>query len=292
MFGLGAYESSSEDEGKEKPEPRSKVAEANTPSVRNETVTEEAPTAPPQDSVSKEEPSEPLIGPFKPPRSPSPSAQPSASEASSPYSQARNLTHNLTLPPVPNLDIPPSPPGSPNAAANQKIAHFLSLKKQGVHFNEKLASSSSLKNPGLLQKLMEHAGIDEQAQYAAALPTDLWDVSTLPSWGFKEELHSSQQEVRRKIEEKRAGMPRESIDFVSGSGSGDSSRAGTPSGGKALSSAAERVSSNLNRSRESPGTSEGGKRGGLERRPKKSDLGRKRSRSKSPSSGTRTSRPR
>ncbi|KAJ6155043.1 hypothetical protein N7470_005609 [Penicillium chermesinum] len=48
---------------------------------------------------------------------------------------------------VPNLDIPPSPPGSPDPAANAKFQHFLSLKHQGVHFNAKLATSSSLKNP-------------------------------------------------------------------------------------------------------------------------------------------------
>lgn len=129
---------------------------------------------------------------------------------------------------------------------------------------------------------MDHAGIDEQSQYANTLSTDLWDVSTLPSWGFKEELQSSQQEVRRKIEEKRSAGQRESIDFVAGSGSGDSSRGGTPSGGKSLSSAAERVTSNLSRSKESSGAPGGSRGGDLERQPKKTELGRKRDRSRSP----------
>ena len=199
----------------------------------------------------------------------------------------------MTLPPIPNLDIPPSPPGSPNAAANQKISHFLSLKKQGVHFNEKLVASSSLKNPSLLDKLMEHAGIDGQAQYATSLPGDLWDVSILPPWGFKEELQSSQLETRRKIEEKKSTGQRESIDFVPGNGSGDSSRAGTPSGGKGRSIAAERVVANASRGKANPRpVNETGKRGDLERRPKRLELGRKRDHSRSPSTRRKRSRSR
>lgn len=96
---------------------------------------------------------------------------------------------------------------------------------------------------------MDHAGIDEQTQYATALPADLWDVSSLPSWGFKEELQSSQQEIRRRIEEKKSAGQRESIDFVGESGSADSRRVGTPSGVKSQSSTAERATSSQGRSR-------------------------------------------
>ena len=131
----------------------------------------------------------------------------------SPFSASRALIQDLTLPSVPNLDIPPSPPGSPNPAANSKFEHFLSLKKQGVHFNAKLASSSSLKNPSLLQKMMQHAGIEEQGQYETSLPTELWDISSIPQWGHKEELLRAQQEFRSKLESE----PRSSIQFVSGS---------------------------------------------------------------------------
>lgn len=125
------------------------------------------------------------------------------------------MIHDLTLPPVPDLNIPPSPPGSPDPAANTKFSHFLSLKKQGVHFNEKLAGSSSLKNPSLLVKLRQHAGIDDVGQYATSLPLDIWDVSSLPDWGYKEELVKTQQATRHKSEEKaRASGPRDSIEFV------------------------------------------------------------------------------
>lgn len=141
--------------------------------------------------------------------------EPSPDRISSPFSTSLSLIHDLTLPSVPNLDIPPSPPGSPNPMANSKFAHFLSLKKQGTHFNEKLAGSSSLKNPSLLQKMMDHAGIDEQAQYSTSLPLDLWDMSSLPEWGFKEQLLKTQQEVRHRTEEKRLAGKRDSIEFVS-----------------------------------------------------------------------------
>lgn len=248
--------------------------ELRTANPENETTRGEAGTGLSQNPpTSMTEPVEPPVGPFRPQSSPSASEQPSASGLPSPSSHARNLIHNLTLPPIPNLDIPPSPPGSPNAAANQKISHFLSLKKQGIHFNEKLVASSSLKNPSLLQKLMDHAGVDDQTQYATALPVDLWDVSALPSWGFKEELQTSQQEIRRKIEEKRSAGQRESIDFVAGSG--DSSRAGTPSGRKHQSRSTERAPSNLDRGKESSGA-----------------MGRTRDRSRSPSSKAKTSRSR
>lgn len=138
----------------------------------------------------------------------------SAGGRTSPFSASRALIQDLTLPPVPNLDIPPSPPGSPDPAANAKFEHFLSLKKQGVHFNAKLASSSSLKNPSLLTKMMEHAGIDEQTQYNTSLPVELWNTYNLPPWAFKEELLRAQQEVRQRMDDKKTSGQRSSIEFV------------------------------------------------------------------------------
>ncbi|KAE8376847.1 nucleophile aminohydrolase [Aspergillus bertholletiae] len=154
-------------------------------------------------------PSCPIVGPSHKEAQPEPhSSEPSR------LSTSHTLIHDLTLPPIPNLDIPLSPPGSPDANTNAKFAHFLSLKKQGVHFNEKLAFSTSLKNPSLLKKLMEHAGIDGQIQYFTSLPPELWDMSGLPSWGFKEELLKSQKEFHRKTEEQSSIGQRDTIDFV------------------------------------------------------------------------------
>ena len=154
-----------------------------------------------------------MVGPSQPTKERQPERA-EESPSSPPIPTSRSLIHDLTLPPIPNLNIPSSPPGSPDPAANAKFAHFLSLKKKGIHFNEKLAVSVSLKNPSLLGKLREHTGIDERAQYSTSLPSDVWDdVSTLPEWGYKEELLKTQQEERRRIE----GKLRSSIEFVGSS---------------------------------------------------------------------------
>ena len=75
---------------------------------------------------------------------------------------------------------------------------------------------------------MDHAGIDEQAQYSTSLPLDLWDMSSLPEWGFKEQLLKTQQEIRHRTEEKRLAGQRDSIQFVSGT-SEDPNRSTLPS---------------------------------------------------------------
>lgn len=178
----------------------------------------------------------------------------------SPYSANRALIRDLTLPTLPNFDIPDSPPGSPPPGLDEKFGHFLELKKQNVHFNEKLARSSALKNPSLLRKLMDFAGVDESEQYTTTLPSGIWDPKSFPAFAYKEELAKSQQEIHKKREEERAKVQRESIEFVSASASGQSSRAGTPGSagvGKGLrGSAAERVMAGLDRDRvRSPQTS-------------------------------------
>ncbi|MCJ1389747.1 hypothetical protein MMC18_002604 [Xylographa bjoerkii] len=178
----------------------------------------------------------------------------------SPYSVNRALIRDLTLPTIPNFNIPNSPLGSPPPGLDEKLGHFLELKKQGVHFNEKLARSSALKNPSLLKKLMDFAGVDESEQYATTLQSSIWDPKGFPPSVYKEELAKSQQDIHKKREEERAKVQRESIEFVSASASGQSSRAGTPGSAgisKALrGSAAERVMAGLDRDRvRSPQTS-------------------------------------
>ena len=185
----------------------------------------------------------------------------SFSTPQSPYSANRALLRDLTLPTVLNLDIPASPPGSPPPGLDQKLAHFLELKRQGIHFNEKLAQSSALKNPTLLKKLIGFAGLEETQQYTTTLPKDIWDPNGFPTSAFKEELAKSQQEILKKREEEHAMAQRENIEFVSASASGQSSRAGTPAStlsSKALrGSAAERVMAGLDRDRtQSPRMSE------------------------------------
>ena len=180
----------------------------------------------------------------------------STSAPQSPYSAHRATVRDLTLPTVPNLDIPLSPPGSPPPGMDQKFAHFLELKKQGVHFNEKLARSSALKNPSLLKKLMDFAGVEEDKQYATTLPADIWDPAGFPPSAYKEQLASGQQEILKRREEERAKAQRGAVEFVSASASNQSSRSGTPASGtnsKGLrGSAAERVMAGLDRDRVQP----------------------------------------
>lgn len=192
------------------------------------------------------------------------------SALSSPHTIHRATIRSLTLPNDPNLDIPPSPLGSPIPGAEQKFAHFLELKKQGVHFNTKLASSSALKNPSLLPKLMDFAGLGSELEYITTLPTELWDPAGFPTWAYKEELAEAQHGLSKKREEERARLERGSIDFVAAGTPGQSSELPTSKGIRA--SAAERVMAGLGKDRNpSPQLNTIGVRNEVERRGQTSD---------------------
>ncbi|CAG8960840.1 hypothetical protein HYFRA_00002377 [Hymenoscyphus fraxineus] len=164
----------------------------------------------------------------------------------SPYSANRALLRDLTLPTIPNYDIPASPPGSPVASTNKKFKHFLELKKKGVHFNEKLAKSSALKNPALMQKLMDFAEIDEAGQYSTTLANDCWDPNGFPNYAFKEELGKSQKAILKRKEDEKARGQREAVDFVPASGDSTNRSATHSVGGKgAPKSTAERIMAGL-----------------------------------------------
>jgi hypothetical protein len=168
----------------------------------------------------------------------------------SPYSANRSAVRNYTMPPVPNFEIPPSPPGSPPPASTKKIARFLQLKRQGVHFNQKLETSSALRNPSLLKKLMDFAGIDDKDQYASTLPPELATPTEFPAWAYPEEIAKRQEQKRKN---------REKIEFVPATASSSGSAAGQVS-------VAERVRAGLSReSSKSPAVSEGSKRKDSER---------------------------
>jgi hypothetical protein len=132
----------------------------------------------------------------------------------SPYTSNRESIRSLTLPTVPNFNIPPSPPGSPPQPSSNKFARFLELKKKGQHFNQRLESSSVLRDPAHLQRLMDFAGISTEDQYASTLPEGLAVPTTFPDWAYVEELSASQ----KKITKAREKAPREAIDFVAAAG--------------------------------------------------------------------------
>lgn len=141
----------------------------------------------------------------------------------SPYSANRALLRDLTLPAVTNLDIPPSPPGSPPPGTNKKFEQFLELKKKGVHFNSKIAQSSALKNPGLMDKLLNFVEVDQRDQYKTILGTDLWDPSAFPKSAYKEQLRQSQNEIGLARARPKGGP----LEFVA-AGGGERSRDSTP----------------------------------------------------------------
>lgn len=199
----------------------------------------------------------PAIGPVMPTTMPSPeppSYDMDDPTPQSPYSANRSTIRELTLPSVPNLDIPPSPPGSPVASTNAKFSHFLELKKRGVHFNAKLANSSASKNPSLMQKLMDFAGIDEKDQYATTLPKEMWNPDCFPKCAYREELAKSQKQILKRREEEKSGGKRTAVDFVPATASGESNRGGTPSqprGRMEVNSTSERIMAGLDNGKSS-----------------------------------------
>lgn len=136
---------------------------------------------------------------------------------SSPYTTTRTLIHNLTMPTVANLDIPPSPPpGSPSADAAQaaltaKFDNFLELKrKKGVHFNARIADSHAFKNPAQMDKLLGFVGLDVAEQYGTVLPRDLWNPAVFPEWAYRTELRRAQERVQKE----RGRREGEAVQFV------------------------------------------------------------------------------
>ena len=169
----------------------------------------------------------PMIGPAPPPEDEDEQGAPPVPAEMS----ERDVIRYWTDAPVPSASLPPSPPGSPDPAANERFARFLELKATGVHFNHDLAGKVTFRNPGLLATMMARAGVEEGAQYNTSLPRDLWDPTGFPEWAYKEGLLKSQQEMHNQNEANRKRLSatgKRTIDFTGESNSGGSSRRSTP----------------------------------------------------------------
>ncbi|OCL11343.1 hypothetical protein AOQ84DRAFT_287419 [Glonium stellatum] len=286
MLGLN-YESSDEEDA---------VAPILGQALTNSPQKQYSPSLPPGPAEAQPRTEGPAIGPslgpsVTPPQGLSPNN--SASIPQSPYSSTRLVIRNLTLPPVPNFEIPPSPPRSPPPGPTKKFARFLDLKKQGVHFNERIEKSSALRNPSLLKQLTDFAGINEIDQYASTLSEDMAVPTSFPDWAYVEQLTTTQKEITKKREEEQAKAQREAIEFIPATGSGASSRAATPGSKVPRGSAAERVMIGLDREKtRSPMVQESSKRKELERRGGRFDSSRSRFRSRSRSPRRKRSRSR
>ncbi|KAK5655387.1 hypothetical protein OQA88_5657 [Cercophora sp. LCS_1] len=235
MAGLVAYDSSDEDEdvqAQEETRATSKPPTAPTPQLP-------PPPPPPPPTVPDSAPEQkPIQGPLLGPAAPPPTiteeidlsflSQDPSDPPRSPYTAARTLSRDLTLPAVPNMDIPPSPPLNATAAENitalnAKFDTFLKLKRRAndpAHFNARLAASDALCNPSLMDKLLGFVGMETEfeegdaaatGQYGTTLPTELWDPSGFPEWAYKGALRRSQERENKERERKRG----ERVDFVS-----------------------------------------------------------------------------
>jgi hypothetical protein len=161
------------------------------------------------------------------------------------------------------MDIPPSPPGTPppqHDALTEKFHTFLRLKRtRGVHFNERLAGASGMKNPAVMDKLLKFVGVETKfdtaadgadggggeggggravEQYATVLSAEVWDPACFPAWAYRGPLRRAHDRASKERERVRG----EPVEFVAvaaaavgggGAGSAAGSRSGTPGvGGK------------------------------------------------------------
>jgi hypothetical protein len=236
MSGLVGYDSSSDDDTTIIPTPQtlpslkaSDVLNGGATSTGDVGPSEEQPSPAPGASSS-----ESIIGPMLGPADQSSGAA-VADAFPSPIALAemseRDAIRHLTQPTFPATSLPPSPPGSPDPAANERFRRFLDLKAKGIHFNDDLARKSSFRNPSLLSTMMSKVGIDEKAQYSTSLPLDLWDPSDFPEWAYKEGLLKSQQELQSQSDANRKMLSvtsKRTIEFTPESASAGSSRKSTP----------------------------------------------------------------
>ncbi|KAI1817752.1 hypothetical protein GGS20DRAFT_531607 [Poronia punctata] len=221
MGGLVAYESSDEEEEEVKPQPQSKSLRKNEAPTADANSTPDTPVKAadnlPESGSNATDEAPDVYGPQMGPTTSGPELPPledpdpeTMSVPGSPYSANRALLRNLTLPPVPDMDIPPSPPGSPSAATGKKFENFLELKKKGVHFNARLADNPTMRNPALVDKLLAFADLDHRDQYRNTLAADLWDPDAFPRHAYKEQLRQSQSD----ISQARARAPGAPVNFV------------------------------------------------------------------------------
>ncbi|KAK3113066.1 hypothetical protein LTR53_009995 [Teratosphaeriaceae sp. CCFEE 6253] len=188
------------------------------------------------DEVISAEPYGPAQGPSIPSALPEGAATTPLDPPSSPYTTERQRIRELTMPPFPNFDIPdaPSPPPANSekaavlAATTKKFERFLELKKQGVHFNERLQKSSSLRNPSLLPKLMDFAGVSQEDSYASTLSPSEGGVPVR----WPEDCYVENLIKQTERSEKKRLAERGKVDFMpAATKSATPSAAGTPSSG-------------------------------------------------------------
>lgn len=237
MSGLVGYESSSDEEAPGQLSPHV------VPFSKSHDAPNNAPTGtkdlPPQEDQGASAPAassdEGLVGPLLGPAVEQNGTFVTEEELLSPVAltdmSERDAIRHLSQATIPATSLPPSPPGSPEPAANERFNRFLELKAKGIHFNEDLARKTAFRNPSLLSSMMSKYGIDEKAQYSTSLPLDLWDPTDFPAWVYKEGLLQNQQDLQGQSNAKKrmlSATGKRTIDFAPETTSGHSSRKSTP----------------------------------------------------------------
>ncbi|GAB7344033.1 hypothetical protein MBLNU457_1955t1 [Dothideomycetes sp. NU457] len=185
-------------------------------------VQDQKPTGANEKQEKDEVPSGPAAGPAPQPAESTATPLPELEEdtsSSSPYTHTRNQMRNLTMPPEPDFDIPPSPPGSPSAISANKATQFLALKKKATHFNERVLQSSALRNPELAQKLTGFAQISQEDQYKSSLPQKTAVRTQYPESAYADQLIKAHKKIAAEKENDQKGK-RTRLDFVAGKSEG------------------------------------------------------------------------
>ncbi|KAB5530353.1 HCNGP-like protein-domain-containing protein [Coniochaeta sp. 2T2.1] len=242
MAVLVGYDSSDEDEEVQQPAQTKATSQPPKPTTENginnpaqppPQAPQPQPQAQPPSSSSSTAQQGPVQGPaLGPALGPSLPASTSTPEPSASAPTTLSLLQDLTLPPVPNTAIPPSPPGSPTPASRAltaKFDNFLALKRtKGIHFNDRLASSEAFRNPGAMDKLLGFVGVGTEfdgegkgedggkkrpgtGQYETTLPEGVWGPNALPAWAYKTPLRRAQERTQKERERKVG----EGVEFVS-----------------------------------------------------------------------------
>ena len=96
-----------------------------------------------------------------------------------------------------------------------------------MHFNQRLQKTASLRNPSLLPKLMEFAGIGVEESHASTLTGEVRVPTSWPEeWYVEGLVRGNERREKKRVKE------RERVEFVpAGAKSGSSSKAGTPKSG-------------------------------------------------------------
>ncbi|KAI9017810.1 HCNGP-like protein-domain-containing protein [Gaertneriomyces semiglobifer] len=93
------------------------------------------------------------------------------------------------LPGLRNWGIPDEAVGECDPAIEQKVARFLSLKAQGMHFNDRLMRTHAFRNPSIMSKMIEFLGLDETGSNYVK---DVFDPKRWPKEAFYDEMLKTQ----------------------------------------------------------------------------------------------------